>query len=180
MNLGLARQAKDPGVGAYLPGQSAADVLREAAGADCAFLAAAYVNPSYDPKNLASLIQFPTEKISVLNLSGVEIKRALERSVSLYPQPNVSFLQVSGFSIEFRGSGPAAGRILGVSCNGSPLDDSKTYSVAMPSGLAMGSLGYFKIWDKSKIAKTLDTTVEQALEGKPYAQTSPRWVLRSS
>lgn len=171
-------QSSDPSTGAHLPSQAAADVVRSVAKTDGAFLAAGYVNPSYEPSNLASLLQFPTEKIVVLDLKGSEVKAAFQRSVSLYPEPNTSFLQISGFTVEFKGSGPTAGRILSVMAEGAPLELARTYTVAMPSGLAEGALGYFKIWDKSKIVKTLDTTVEQALSGKAYSPTSPRWVLR--
>ena len=171
-------QSNDPSTGAHLPSQAAADAIRKEANSDGAFLAAGYINPSYDSNNLATLLQFPAEKIVVLNLTGSEIKAAFQRSASLYPEPNTSFLQISGFDVEFKGSGPAAGRILSVTANGTPLEMSKTYTVAMPSGLADGALGYFKIWDKSKITKTLDSTVEHALSGKPYLPTAPRWVLR--
>jgi len=171
-------QLIDPSTGAHLASQCAADAIRREAGSDGAFLAAGYVNPSYDPNNLASLLQFPAEHIVVLNLTGSDIRAALQRSASLYPEPNTSFLQLSGFTVEFRGSGSAAGRILNVTVGGAPLEMSKTYTIAMPSGLAEGALGYFKIWDKSKIAKTLDITVEKALAGKPYLPTTPRWVLR--
>jgi len=171
-------QSSDPSTGAHLASQAAADAIRKEAGSDGAFIAAGYINPNYDSNNLATLVQYPAEKIVVLNLTGSDIKAALQRSASLYPEPNMSFLQISGFNVEFRGSGPAAARILNVAVNGLPLEMSKTYTVAMPAGLAGGALGYFKIWDKSKIAKTLDSTMEHALSGKPYLPTAPRWVLR--
>src|SRR4051812_33889945 len=100
-------QSNDPSTGAHLPSQCAADAIRREAASDGAFLAAGYINPSYDQNNLSSLLQFPAEKIVVLNLTGSEIKAALQRSASLYPEPNTSFLQISGFKVEFRGSGPA-------------------------------------------------------------------------
>jgi 2',3'-cyclic-nucleotide 2'-phosphodiesterase (5'-nucleotidase family) len=170
--------AQNPGTGAHLPSQAAADVIRDAAGTDGAFLAAGLVNESYDPSNLASLVQYPTEKLVVLNLKGADIRQAFQRSLSLYPQANTSFLQISGFSVEFSGTGNPANRILKVNAGAAPLDPTRNYTVAMPSGLASGGLGYFKIWDKSKISKTLDLTVEAALSGKPFVQSAPRWVLR--
>ena len=104
-------QPSDQGTGAHLPSQAAADVIRRVADADGAFVAAGNVNASYDPKDLASLIQLPAEKIVVLNLKGSEIKQAFQRSVSLFPQSNISFLQISGFTVEFKGSGTPPTRV---------------------------------------------------------------------
>src|SRR5690349_111918 len=91
----------NPGTGAHLPAQAAADVMRQTANTDVAFLPAAYVNGSYQQNNLASLVQFPTEKIAVLNLTGADLRKALQRSVSLYPMENSSFLQISGLTVDF-------------------------------------------------------------------------------
>ena len=56
------------------------------------------------------------------------------------------------------------------------LENGKTYSIAMPANLGRGGLGYFKIWDKSKIAKTIEgATVESVLKGKRFVESSPRW-----
>ena len=175
--LCLAQQS-DPATGAYLPAQAAADVIKEAAGADGAFLTAGDINPTYDSKDLASLINFPAETIDIVGLTGAEIKQAFERSVSLIPQSNNSFLQISGFTVEFKTSAKAGSRVTSIQAGSEPIQPTRTYKIAMSSGLAGGAMGYFKIWDKSKIAKTLDTTLEQALRGKAYAETSPRWLAR--
>ena len=172
----LALAQDGPEVGSHQPSQSAADVLRVFAGADCAFMAAGLVKSSFEKDNLASLLQFPSDEVVVVNLTGSEIKQVLERSVSLYPQPNPSFLQLSGLEATFSRNGTPGQRIVNVAVNGAKLDDKRTYSVAMPASLGRGGLGYFKIWDTSKIAKTFDkTTVEKVLKGKRFTETSPRW-----
>jgi len=173
----FAAQQKGPAVEAHLPSQAAADVLRDAAGADGAFLAAGLVKETFQQDNLASLIQYPDDEIVILGLKGNLIRQAFERSVSLYPQQNTSFLQVSGFEIVFDPDAAPGSRIKRISANGSPLEDARTYNIAMPASLGRGGLGYFKIWDKNKITSTLpNTTVEKALAGKKMAQTIPRWV----
>lgn len=177
--LAWAFQSKDGTTGAHLPAQAAADVLREAAGTDGAFLAARNVNETYDQANLASLMQYPTENIVVVTLTGKELRSAFERSVALYPQPNPSFLQISGFSVEFSQAGMPESRVQNVSlANGNPLDENRRYTIAMPLSLGRGGMGYFKIWDKSKITKELTITVEGALKGKRFATSSPRWLVR--
>jgi 2',3'-cyclic-nucleotide 2'-phosphodiesterase (5'-nucleotidase family) len=168
-----------PETGAHLPSQAAADVIKEAAAADAAFLPARSVNASYDANNLASLLQYPTDDIVVVKLSGKDIRAALERSISLYPQANSSFLQLSGIVAEFSQAGAPDSRIMNVTVNGSVLDENRTYKVAMPGTLGRGGMGYFKIWDKSKIERTVaGVTLESALKGRHYAPSSPRWVVR--
>jgi 2',3'-cyclic-nucleotide 2'-phosphodiesterase (5'-nucleotidase family) len=176
-SLGASAAQRGASVEAHLPSQAAADVLREAAGSDGAFLAAGLVKESFNRENLASLLQYPEDEVVVLALKGAQIRQAFERSISLYPQQNTSFLQVSGFEIVFDPSASPGSRIKRVTAGGSALDESRTYNVAMPSSLGRGGLGYFKIWDKTKIVSTLpNTTVEKVLAEKKMAETAPRWV----
>lgn len=167
----------DPAAGAYTPAQIAADDLRDFAGSDGAFLAADQVKTTYSKQNLATLLSYPTYKLVVMSLTGAQLKTAFERSVSLYPQDNASFLQISGFEVTFSKSAAPWSRVLKVSVGGSPMDDHKTYTVAMPDELANGVLGYFKVWDKSQITKTFANTLESILNRKPYVATSPRWTV---
>lgn len=166
--------------GASSAAQAAADAIKSAAGTDGAFLAAGLVKDSFQKDKLETILQYPTDEIVVLNLTGSQLRQAFERSLSLYPQPNTSFLQISGFEVTYSKSASPNKRVVSVTAGGSALQDSKTYTVAMPSSLGRGGLGYFKIWDKSNISKTLTgTTVESALRGKSASDTSPRWVAQS-
>jgi 2',3'-cyclic-nucleotide 2'-phosphodiesterase (5'-nucleotidase family) len=168
--------AQSPDVGGNSAAQDAADVIRQAASSDAAFLPAGLVKQSFDKDNLASLLEYPTEEVVVVSLTGAQIRAALELSVSLFPQPNKSFLQVSGIDVTFNKSAASNKRIVGVSVGGSKLDDSRTYTVAMPSSLAKGGLGYFKIWEKSQIQKTLTgKSIEDLLRGKRSAGSASRW-----
>ncbi len=178
--FGFAQQ-KGPEVEAHLPAQAAADVLRDVAKADGAFLAAGMLSTSgYQADNLATLLQYPTDTVVVLGLTGAQVRQAFERSVSLYPQPNFSFLQVSGFEISFDAGAAPNQRVRSVSAPGGRLEDSKVYNIAMPVSLARGAYGYFKIWNESKIVSTVpDMTVEKALAGKKYVETRPRWAAQS-
>lgn len=177
--FGQVRGGSGPQSGAHPPSQAAADVLREAAATDGAFLPARSVGGTLDPSNLASLLQFPTDDIVVVKLRGKDVRSALERSVSLYPQANSSFLQLSGFLVEFSQAGAPESRVLNVTVNGAQLDENRTYTIAMPGSLGRGGSGYFKIWDKSKIERALPgATLESLLRGRRYAASSPRWVAR--
>lgn len=172
--------AQNPATTAHPGAQSAADALKEAAGTDGAFMAAALIKDSFQNDNLATLLRYPTDEIVVVKLKGSELRQAFERSLSLFPQPNSSFLQLAGFTVEFSAKGDAHRRVLNVTVNGAMLDENRIYTVAMPSSLGRGGLGYFKIWDKAKIDRTLaDQTMESLLKGKKVGATTPRWVQRS-
>ncbi|MEZ0325025.1 MAG: 5'-nucleotidase C-terminal domain-containing protein [Fimbriimonas sp.] len=168
---------QSPDVGGNSAAQDAADVIRQAAGADGAFLPAGLVKQGFDKDNLASLLEYPTEEVVIVGLTGAQIRAALELSVSLYPQPNKSFLQLSGFEVTFSRLAAAAGkRITSATINGAPIDNTRTYTVAMPSSLAKGGLGYFKIWEKSQIQRTLTgKTIEDLLRGKRSVGSASRW-----
>lgn len=166
----------NPGIEANPACQAAADVLREIAGTDGAFLPAGHVREKLQADNLASMLVYPTDPIVVLKLKGSQVRAAFERSVSLYPQANSSFLQVSGFEITFNPNADPNKRITSVLAGTGKLDEDREYSIAMPSSLGYGGLGYFKIWDTSKIARTLSGTLEEALRGKRVGEFKPRWV----
>lgn len=177
----LATGQDGPDVGSHSPSQAAADLLlayaRENGGeANGAFLAADLVKKDFSKDDLSSLIQYPTDEIVTVKLTGTDIRQALERSVSLYPLSNPSFLQLSGIEATFSKSAPPGQRITVVTVGGSKLDDKKTYIIVMPASLARGGLGYFKIWDSSKIQKrTFAKTVADVLKGKRLVDSSPRW-----
>jgi 2',3'-cyclic-nucleotide 2'-phosphodiesterase (5'-nucleotidase family) len=135
-------------------GQSIADAIRSAAGTAGALVPSALISPG-NKSDLSSCLRDATEEIIVLNLTGAQLKQAFERSLASYPQDSNAYLYVSGFEIVFNRNAASGSRVVTVSADGSKLADGQTYSIAMPSSLGRGGLGYFKIWDKSKIARTL-------------------------
>jgi 2',3'-cyclic-nucleotide 2'-phosphodiesterase (5'-nucleotidase family) len=171
----VAQTKSIAGKEAHSGAQNVADLLRSQTGADGAFLTAAYIRASYNPKDLATLMQYPTEGIVVLRLKGSQIRSAFERSVSLYPQSNVGFLQISGFTVDFS----ADKKVTAISTDAGPLDDNKTYEIAMPALLGRGGMGYVSIWNKNMIARTLEgATLESVLKGKAESPSSSRWRVR--
>ena len=167
---------ESPDRGAFGPAQAAADLVREAAGADIAFLPAGIMVRDFSGSDLGKLVKYPTETIHVSKLTGAQIEAALNRSISLYPSPNSGFLQVSGIEVTFNPDSPAGSRVTGVTVNGRALDLKAEYQVAMPISLARGGYGYFNVWDKNAIVKNLDnTTLESVLKGKSADSQSARW-----
>lgn len=167
------------GKGAFGPGQAAADALRSAAQSDGAFIAAGLLKESFQGDNLASMMQYPTDEIVIVRLKGSEVRQAFEQSLKLFPQENTSFLQISGFEVEFSAGGDPGKRVLNVKAGNGELDENRVYSIAMPATLGRGGSGYFKIWDRSKIIATVpDVTVESVLRGKKASESRQRWVAR--
>lgn len=172
----VAQSKSNPSKEGHAGAQNAADLIRSQAGADGAFFTAAYIKQNYNPKDLASLMTYPTEGIVVLKLKGSQIRAAFERSASLYPQQNVGFLQISGFSVTIDPS--AAKKIGAITTDSGPLDDKKDYSIAMPALLGRGGMGYISIWNKGMISRTLEgVTLESVLKGKAESPSSSRWQL---
>lgn len=170
-------QTSEPDSGPNPIAQAAADGLRDFTGADGAFLAAGLLKSGATKDNLASVLSYPTDTPVVVTLTGAQVRQAIERSISLYPQPSSFFLQLSGFEVTFKKDATASPRILSLTANGAKVSDVATYNVAMPSQLARGALGYFKIWDKDRISRTFTATMDSVLKGRRYAETAPRYTI---
>jgi 2',3'-cyclic-nucleotide 2'-phosphodiesterase (5'-nucleotidase family) len=167
-------------LGGYGPAQCAADALRDYAHCDGAFVAAGLLKKTMQNNNLAAMFEFTSDEIVCVKLTGAQLKQAFERSLSVYPMPNSSFLQISGFEVTFNKSAPIGQRVKSATASGTAIDSNRTYTIAMPARLGRGGFGYFKIWDKADITQTLPgATVESVLKGKPVIDTSPRWVASS-
>lgn len=168
------------------------DALRDASGAEVAWLPATAfheVSLSRDtpPAEMVTrLLPYRDDRIVVLKLTGAQVLQALERSLTLYPQPNAGFLQVSGLQVTFDPAKPAGERVVQVLIgteNKQELQPQQEYRVATSVTLAYGALGYFKVWDRSAVERELDTTVGDALRayleaGKPIPGVSERIVPR--
>lgn len=78
----------------------------------------------------------------VIQVTGAQLKAALELSVTKYPAENGGFLQVAGLKFTFDPSKPAGQRVLDVTVKGQPLDLNKSYKVATNDFTAAGGDGY--------------------------------------
>lgn len=166
----------DVGSAAHSPSQNIVDKIREAAGAEIGLIAAGMIKEDGAPDDLLSYIRFKTDEIAVMELKGSQIRAALEKSVTLYPDPYDSFLQVSNLDITFKKAAMPDSRVVSVNVEGEKLTDTRVYTVAMPATMARGVLGFFKIWKKDQIKKTLTgVTLESLLQGKAHKETAPRW-----
>ena len=152
------------GTNARLAESTLADVVADAARvtlkADLALVQAAQVRSDVIPAGpladdaLTRVLLYPDEPIVAVELRGQTVLDALERSLCALPQPSTGFLQVSGLTLTFRSAGPAGQRLDSVKVGQAPLVPDKVYRVAMPSSLAKGALGYFRIFNALEIKQT--------------------------
>lgn len=166
--LALAQaQPKETQEEFFKTGQSIADTLKQSTGADLAFLPFGLLKESVAGKTLDQAVEFPTEELVMVKLTGHQVRAALERSLSLYPTSNPAYLYVSGLEATFRPNAQPESRIASVTVGSSPLNPSATYRVAMPSSLAKGGLGYFTVWNRSAIEQgSGGKTMEAVLSGR--------------
>lgn len=82
------------------------------------------------------------EHLTVLSLTGMQLRQTLENSVSEVEFEEGRFLQVSGISFTYSQEEPAFERVQNIQVNGSVLDLKQEYSVATSNYLANGGDGY--------------------------------------
>jgi hypothetical protein len=167
----------DLGSKAHPSAQAAADIIRSVAGADVAFLPAALLKEG-NTNDLATWLQHPGDEIVVMSLRGSDLVKAIERSVANYPLANSGFLQLSGLQATFSPTRQPESRVVELLVGGSGVGPERQYTVAMPSSLAYGSLGYFKIWNRSQITNRTGRTLEAALKGKTGSARESRYITR--
>ncbi|TWT07013.1 multifunctional 2',3'-cyclic-nucleotide 2'-phosphodiesterase/5'-nucleotidase/3'-nucleotidase [Planococcus sp. CPCC 101016] len=84
--------------------------------------------------------------LAIMNLTGAELKTALEHSVRQFPAENGGFLHVSGLEFSFDQSKPAGSRVTSVNVvTGNvraALEENRTYKVATNTFTAKGGDGF--------------------------------------
>jgi 5'-nucleotidase / UDP-sugar diphosphatase len=155
------------------------DAIRSVERSDAAFMHgsafgdATIAKGKVKPADLNKAVQYQEDQVVVVKLTGEQIRKALENGVKLYPQKSPEFLQLSGITVTVDPGADKEKRIVEIRVGTSKLDEKKTYNVAMPSPLANGALGYYKIWDKSRaIDHETSKTVGQALTDYLNGKTS--------
>ncbi len=86
-----------------------------------------------------------------IELSGADLKAALENGVSKLPDPDGRFPQVAGLSFTIDAAKPAGERLSAIMVGGAALDLSKNYVLAVPNFLASGGDGYTALKGKKLV-----------------------------
>ena len=135
-------------------GRLVADALKSASGADIALLNAASLAPGTLNKggvhaaDIDALLAYPDDAVVVRQISGAQLRAALELAVKDFPNDSPRFLHVAGIIATFDGDATRA-RLLDVKVNGRALQDGDVFNAAMPISLSQGAGGYFAVWSKA-------------------------------
>ncbi|MFH1539048.1 MAG: 5'-nucleotidase [bacterium] len=134
-------------VGETAIGDVVSDAVRVALKTDVALVAAGSLGLEPIPekvteKNLSEVVPFGNEKMVAVRIKGAHLRGALERSVSFLPKRFSGFLQVSGVSFTCDLNKKPGERVTGIRVGKDPLDDKKSYTVALAEYLAGGGNGY--------------------------------------
>jgi 5'-nucleotidase / UDP-sugar diphosphatase len=118
------------------------DALRAETKSDIAFQTSSGIRDSLNqgPLKYGDLYRiFPFDNVTVtVDLTGEQVRKVLEHSALQEKE----YLQVSGISMDIDRKKPEGERISGVKVNGEPLDQGKTYRVAINDLLYKGGFGY--------------------------------------
>jgi 5'-nucleotidase/UDP-sugar diphosphatase len=138
---GLAIRTRETNLGNLL-----ADLARRHTGAEVALINAGTVRSSLASgvvtyRHLMEVLPFDSS-LSLLTLTGTQLRTALENSVSRLPEANGRFLQVSGLRYAVDLTAPVGRRVRDVQINGVPLDGTRDVSVAVTRFIAEGGDGY--------------------------------------
>src|SRR5262249_47565434 len=95
-------------------------------------------------------------RVVVVQMSGRELKRAMENGLSLLPRPSGRFPQVSGIKMTFELARDPGNRITSMQVAGVPLDENRNYRVAVLDFLARGGDDYVMFRDALRITPDND------------------------
>jgi 2',3'-cyclic-nucleotide 2'-phosphodiesterase (5'-nucleotidase family) len=95
-------------------------------------------------------------RIVVVEISGTGLRRAMENGLSLLPRAAGRFPHVSGIEVAFDPARDAGSRVTAMKVAGAPLDESKTYRVAVLDFLARGGDDYTMFADARRVTPDND------------------------
>jgi 2',3'-cyclic-nucleotide 2'-phosphodiesterase (5'-nucleotidase family) len=95
-------------------------------------------------------------RVMVVEISGAELKRAMENGLSALPRPAGRFPQVSGIAVEFDLTRGPGSRVTAMRVGGAPLEEGKIYRVAVLDFLARGGDDYTMFRDATHVTPDND------------------------
>jgi 2',3'-cyclic-nucleotide 2'-phosphodiesterase (5'-nucleotidase family) len=140
-----------------------ADAMRAGTRADAAILNGGGIRAgkTYEPGARIThgdiLAELPfNNRIVVVEIAGRDLKRGMENGLSLLPRPSGRFPQVSGIEVRFDLARNPGSRIVAMKVGGAPLNERKTYRVAVLDYLARGGDDYAMFRDARRITPDND------------------------
>lgn len=158
-----------------------ADIYRTRTGADVALVNGGSIrsNATYGPgplskRDILSVLPFENPIVK-LQAPGRVLRQALEHGLAEIDQSNESgrFPQVSGIRYRYDARRPVGSRLLDVQVAGAPLDEARSYSLAVSGYLAHGGDGYTMLSSLSYLLSPENALSETAEVVEVLSQTSP-------
>ncbi len=144
-----------------------ADAMREATSADVAVTNGGGIRAGkiYPPGSTITrrhiLAELPfANRVVTVEMTGGELKRALDNGLAQLPNAGGRFPQVSGLSLDADLRRPPGQRIVRISVGGVPLDENKIYKVAINDFLARGGDNYVQFRDAKRITPDNDAPLQ--------------------
>jgi len=145
-------------------GNLVADAMRARARADAAVMNGGGIRGGkiYPPgatltrRDVLAELPFGNRLITI-EISGADLRRAIENGLSLLPNPAGRFPQVSGLAIEADVSRPPGSRITSIKVGDAALDEAKTYRVATNDFMGRGGDGYSMFRDARHLLPDTDS-----------------------
>ena len=99
--------------------------------------------PAGDVRRRDTMAIFPFgNTLRVAEIKGSVVREMLEHSVEFYPASFGGFLDVSGLTFSYDPSKPGKHRVQDIFVNGQPLDENKTYTIALADFQTAGGDDY--------------------------------------
>ena len=140
-----------------------ADAMRSLTRADAAMLNGGGIRAAkmYQPGDTIThgdvLSELPfNNRVVVVEVSGYDLRRAMENGLSVLPQPAGRFPQVSGIAVSYDASRDAGSRITSMQVAGAPLDEGRNYRVALIDFMARGGDDYTMLRDARRVTPDND------------------------
>lgn len=140
-----------------------ADAMRVGTHADAALLNGGGIRAgkTYQPGARITqgdvLAELPfNNRVVVVEMSGADLKRAVENGLSRLPQASGRFPQISGMAVTYELARPPGSRVSAMQVGGVPLDEGKVYRVAILDYLARGGDDYTMFTNARRITPDND------------------------
>lgn len=131
--------------------------LLDISGADVALTNGGGIRTSIEPGDVTKGEVFNVlpygNTVRVIQVSGADLKAALEVGLKSYPEALGAFPHIAGMTVEFDSTKPAGSRVTTVTVGGQLLDLTKTYKLATNDFVVAGGDGYTMFVGKPVIAE---------------------------
>jgi 5'-nucleotidase/UDP-sugar diphosphatase len=124
-------------------------------------------------------------RVVAIDISGATLRLAIENGLSQLPKPAGRFPQVSGLAIEADPSRPPGSRVLSMTVDGEPLNETRIYRIATNDYMLRGGDDYTMFVDAPEVldaadAPLLSTDVMEYIEqiGTIRTEVGDRLVLK--